>query len=160
MKKKTQKLSTFRRESLKILKNKTIKYLLLRWYHFIFHISLKYWLKLFCSIFLNHDSYTSCMFTLSFNNSEDSEAAMQILVFLVKSVLEICSKFTGEDLCRSVVSIKLQSNFIEITFWYGCSPVNLLHIHRTLFTKNTCRLRFAQALHSLDADETFLKIFY
>ena len=31
----------------------------------------------------------------------------------------------------------LQSNFIEITLRHGCSPVNLLHIFRTLFPKNT-----------------------
>ena len=30
-----------------------------------------------------------------------------------------------------------QSNFIEITLPHGCSPVNLLHIFRTPFTKNT-----------------------
>ena len=30
-------------------------------------------------------------------------------VFLRKGVLRICSKFTGEHLCRSVISIKLQS---------------------------------------------------
>ena len=28
-------------------------------------------------------------------------------------------------------------NFIEITLRHGCSPVNLLHIFRTPFTKNT-----------------------
>ena len=49
----------------------------------------------------------------------------------------MCSKFTGEHPCRSVISIKLQSNFIEITLRHGCSPVNLLHIFRTSFTKNT-----------------------
>ena len=31
----------------------------------------------------------------------------------------------------------LQSSLIEITFRHGCSPVNLLHIFRTLFSKNT-----------------------
>ena len=31
----------------------------------------------------------------------------------------------------------VQSNFIEITLRHGCSPVNLLHIFRTLFLKNT-----------------------
>ena len=31
----------------------------------------------------------------------------------------------------------LQSNFIEITLWHGCFPVNLLHIFRTPFPKNT-----------------------
>ena len=30
-------------------------------------------------------------------------------MFSGKSVLKICSKFTGEDPCRSVISIKLQS---------------------------------------------------
>ena len=32
---------------------------------------------------------------------------------------------------------KLQSNFTEITLRYGCSLVNLLHIFRTPFVKNT-----------------------
>ena len=32
-------------------------------------------------------------------------------VFLGKGVLKICSKLTGEHSCRSVISIKLQSNF-------------------------------------------------
>ena len=30
---------------------------------------------------------------------------------------------------------KLQGNFIEITRWHGCSPVNLLPICRTSFPK-------------------------
>ena len=34
---------------------------------------------------------------------------------------------------------KLQSNFTEITLRHGCSPVNLLHIFRTLFSKNTSK---------------------
>ena len=58
-------------------------------------------------------------------------------VFLRKDVLKICSKFTGEHPCRSVISIKLQSNFIEIALWHGCSPVNLLYIFRTSFPSNT-----------------------
>ena len=58
-------------------------------------------------------------------------------VFLEKGVLKICTKFTGEYPCRSVISIKLQSNFIEITLRHGCSPVNLVHIFRTPFTNNT-----------------------
>ena len=63
------------------------------------------------------------------------EAAVQ--VFLVKHVLKICSKSTGEHLSQSVILIKLLSNFIEITLRHGCSPVNLLHIFRTPFTNNT-----------------------
>ena len=52
---------------------------------------------------------------------------------LRKSVLKILSKFTREHSCGSVISIKLQSNFIEITFRHGRSLVNLLHIFRTPF---------------------------
>ena len=58
-------------------------------------------------------------------------------VFLGKGVLKIYSKFTGEHPCRSVISIKLLCNFIEITLRHGCSPVNLLHIPRPPFLKNT-----------------------
>ena len=58
-------------------------------------------------------------------------------MFLRKGVLKIWSKFTGEHQCRSAISIKLQSYFIEIALWHGCSPVNLLHIFRTPFPRNT-----------------------
>ena len=60
-------------------------------------------------------------------------------LFLGKGVLKICTKFTGEHPCRSVISIKLQSNFdeiTEITLRHGCSAVNLLHIFRAPFPKN------------------------
>ena len=59
------------------------------------------------------------------------------MVFLGKGVLKICSKFTEEHLRRNAVSVKLQSNLIEITLRLGCSPINLLHIFRTPFLKNT-----------------------
>ena len=58
-------------------------------------------------------------------------------VFLGKGALKICSKFTADHPCRSMISVKLQGNFIEITLWHGCSPFNLLHIFRTPFYKNT-----------------------
>ena len=58
-------------------------------------------------------------------------------MFLGKGVLKICSKFTGEHPCRSVISIKLLCNFIEITLRHGCFPVMLLHIFRTHIYKNT-----------------------
>ena len=58
-------------------------------------------------------------------------------VFLGKGVLIICGKFTGEHPCWSAIWIKLQ-----ITFRHGCSPVNLLHIFRTPFVKNTSRRFF------------------
>ena len=58
-------------------------------------------------------------------------------VFLRKGVLKICSKFKGEHPCQSAISTKFLRNFIEITLRHGCSPVNLLHIFRTPFLKNT-----------------------
>ena len=57
-------------------------------------------------------------------------------MFCEKSALKICSKFTGEQACRSVISIKLFRNFIEIAICNWCYPVNLLHIFRTPFSKN------------------------
>ena len=56
---------------------------------------------------------------------------------LGKGILKMCSKSAGEHRCRSVISIMLQSNFIEIILRHGCSPVNLLYIFRTPFPKNT-----------------------
>ena len=53
-------------------------------------------------------------------------------MFLRKGVLEICSKFTGEQPCRSVISKKLRCNFVEVTLRHVHSLVNLLHISRTL----------------------------
>ena len=47
---------------------------------------------------------------------------------------------------------KLQSNFIEITLRYGCSPANLLHILRTPFVRTPlggcfCNLFFQDETH-------------
>ena len=58
-------------------------------------------------------------------------------LFLRIGVLKLCRKFTGEHRYRSVISIKLLCKFIEITFRHGCSPLNLLHIFRTPFPRNT-----------------------
>ena len=58
-------------------------------------------------------------------------------MFLEEGFLKISRKFTGEHPCRSAISIKLQSNFIEIARMHGSSPVNLLHIFRTPLLKNT-----------------------
>ena len=58
-------------------------------------------------------------------------------VFLRKGVLKICSKFTGEHPCHSVISIKLLCKFIEIILRHGCSPANLLHVFRMTFPENT-----------------------
>ena len=48
-------------------------------------------------------------------------------------VLKKCRKFTGEHPCRSVISI---ATLLKARFGTG---VNLLHIFRTLFSKNTSR---------------------
>ena len=66
-----------------------------------------------------------------------SRGTVRTPLLLGKGVLEVCSKFTGEHPCRSALSIKLQSNFIKIALRHGCSPVNLLHIFRIPFLKNT-----------------------
>ena len=39
--------------------------------------------------------------------------------------------------CQNLISIKLLCNFIEITLPHGCSPLDLLHIFRTPFPKNS-----------------------
>ena len=58
-------------------------------------------------------------------------------VFSRKCVLKICRKCKGEHSSPSAISKKLHSNVIEITLRHACSPVNLLHIFRTPFFKNT-----------------------
>ena len=88
-------------------------------------------------------SVTKSLFpgALSLNHLTESWRKVQkqpsTKVILGKVVLEISIKFTGEHLCRSAISIKLQSNFIEIKLWHRCSHVNLLHIFRTAFYRNT-----------------------
>ena len=47
-------------------------------------------------------------------------------------------QFYRQHPCRSTISIKLKSNFIEITLWRGCSE-NFLLLFRTSFPKNTSR---------------------
>ena len=79
----------------------------------------------------NTPSWMSELLLVSFDRSSPPE------MFLGKVVLKICSKSTGERPCRSLISIKLLCNFIEITLRHGFSPVNLLHIFKTLFPKNS-----------------------
>ena len=42
-----------------------------------------------------------------------------------------------QQIYRSTPMPKLLSSFIEITLRHGCSPVNLMHIFRAPFLKNT-----------------------
>ena len=70
---------------------------------------------------------------------------------LKKSVLEISSKFTGEHPCRSVISVKLQSKFIEITPRHGCFLVKFAVYFRNTFLKEhlwmaTSEFRYFQLL--------------
>ena len=87
----------------------------------------------FCLHFIRtHQDY---FFQKSFRNRSFRSSHSE--VFLGKDILKICSRFKGECPCRSVILIKLLCNFIEITLQHGCSPINLLHIFRTPFLKNT-----------------------
>ena len=107
-----------------------------------------YWLKLtyILQIKLSHvsESYISQFHYVTQENQDmkaylfkfEEGRSSHLEVFLVKSVLKICIKLTGELPWRSVISIKLQSNFIEITLRV-CSPVNLLNISRIPFSNNT-----------------------
>ena len=72
---------------------------------------------------LNLNSLNLYIFCLVIFRSSHSE------VFFWKYVLKISSKFTGEH--------PLLCSFIEMALRYGCSLVNLLHIFRTPFPKNT-----------------------
>ena len=83
--------------------------------------------KLFLNVILETPHYYSSATTRSSSPE----------IFLRKCVLKMRSKSTGEHPCRSVVSIKLLCNIIEITFQHGCSTVKLLQIFKTPIPKNT-----------------------
>ena len=80
-------------------------------------------------------------------------------VFFLKGVLKICNKFTGEHPCWNVISIKLLCNFIEITLWHGCSLVNLLHIFRTSFSKNSSEEVVQDVRYDVSSSVVFLPYF-
>ena len=69
-------------------------------------------------------------------NVETYQSPMRDLI-IEHHLLKICSKCTGEHPCQSLISIKLLRSFIEIKLRHECSPVSLLCIFRTPFTKNT-----------------------
>ena len=46
---------------------------------------------------------------------------------LIKRYKEVFWKYAGQ----------LHCNFVELKLWHGCSPLNLQHIFRTPFSKNT-----------------------
>ena len=70
---------------------------------------------IFCAVLITQriERYNCRGITRRYRNSSPQ-------VFLGKSVLKLCRKFTGEQPCQTVVSIKLQSNFIEILHFGIC----------------------------------------
>ena len=80
-------------------------------------------------------------------------------VLLRKGVLKICSKFTEEYPCRNAISIKLLCNFIEIALRHLCSAVNLLHIFRIPFHKNTSGWLLLKPDNPIHYETFFLKGF-
>ena len=56
-------------------------------------------------------------------------------VFFTKRCSENFHQFYRRTPIQSVILINLQSIFIEITLWHGCSSVNLLYLFRTLFLR-------------------------
>ena len=100
---------------------------------------------------------SSCDF-LVVHFSEFTSTILEILILtetalqacsLGKGVVKICSKFAVEHLCQTVISINLQSNFIDVTLRHGFSPVNLLHIFRITFYKNTSTKQWVYKLYIL-----------
>ena len=66
----------------------------------------------------------------------ETEAAVQLLYNFIEIALRHgCFPVNLLHIFRT--PFLKNSNFIEITLRYGCSPVNLLHVFRTLFLKNT-----------------------
>ena len=56
---------------------------------------------------------------------------------LSNASLEGYAEQPSRGVLKKRYSENIQSNFIEVTLQHGCSPVNLLHIFRTPFPKNT-----------------------
>ena len=104
--------------------------------------------KTFCLAYFLLNTWTKGFFSTHLIHLTETTGSIRSSspeAFLGKAVLKICNKFTGEHPCWSVISTKLRCNFIEIKLQHGCSmkwnfiPVNLLHIFRTHFYKNTSR---------------------
>ena len=107
--------------------------------NFVNKTNIKLWND--CQVYLTDDFHYKVdqnrVILATFHSLLDHGRSSRPEAFLGKGVLKICRKFTGEHPCWSVISIKLQSNFIEITLWPGCCPINLLHFSRAPFSKKT-----------------------
>ena len=81
---------------------------------------------------------------------EKNSLSPRIRTKILRDFPKISAIYKKSDFCRfptrkipeigmffAVNLVALQSNFIKITLWHGCSIVNLLHIFRTPFLTNT-----------------------
>ena len=98
--------------------------------------------KLFWKYAANlQDTSAKVRFLVPVNIENDDNLILIQKELSVVVLIESCSKnmqqiYRGRPMPKCF-SIKLQSDFIEITLRHGCSPVYLLHIFRTRATKNT-----------------------
>ena len=53
--------------------------------------------------------------------------------------MQLCCKFPGMHPCVGVVSIKLQSRFVEMALLHGCFGVGLFHVCKKSISENTSR---------------------
>ena len=112
----------------------------------------KWWNMLFISCLYSFPSWDDYIFVLIFWICRTLSLISQYMTsqtgcpisrssrpegFSRKGALKICIKFTGEPPWPSMISINLQSSFIEIRLRHGFSPITLLHIFRTRFPRNT-----------------------
>ena len=90
-----------------------------------------------------------------FNNKDTRKTSMIFFQkqFSVGVLRKRCSENMQQIYKRtpmsSVISIKLQKNFIKIGLRHGCSPVNLLHIFGTPLPQNTSGVLLLVDLMSL-----------
>ena len=76
-------------------------------------------------------------------------------VFFGKGVLKIYSLFSGEHPRQSVISVKLGSNFTEITVQQRYTPVNFLYIVRTpLYRSSRPKLFLGKSVLKIDSKFT------
>ena len=100
-----------------------------------------------CCVDTFHKSHTanlSCQTNCLNESSKPRYRSSHPEVLLRKGILKICSKVIGEHQLQSVISS-------DIALWHGCSPVNLMHIFRTPFPRNTSRWLLLQMNNITDA---------
>ena len=101
-----------------------------------------------------------CFWWCTYTSWSGFERSSPPEVFSGKNVLKICSTFTGEHPCWSVIPIKILCNFIEITLRHRRCPVNLLHIFRKTFHKKTYGELLLFSERYLEPPQTFMVEFF